>query len=382
MSLPQSAHAAQVVITITGAVASAHDISGVFGPPNGDLTGNTFTLVFTFDDTQGTPTTASCGGMPYQTGITSTPTSSPGTATLTIGGKSFTFGVLNAGFEANSEVYRSYASNPSCSANSLIYLSAGDGYYLNGSGINGHVEPADGTILTSNPNWEAPFSDSNLYANPNNDYTISFEISELGSTGQYVSDGYLIPQIISVSGPYTCSAGDSPVLPPPTPGVAEHQYVVKDLICSPLLRPSSLPCTAENVFSVLREFPTPVDEGRQVNTCDVTYIPPIISLPRGFPFASTLAGVSYVGHVVTYVDTSALSITNVTLPDHTFYPGQVTRSVINENGDIYIQSVGTGTGPNEPWNTEAVWEIIGPLIWHSADTDIFRRFNVYPLRPR
>jgi hypothetical protein len=179
LCLATEALASQVVITVTGTVASGDDLSGVFGPPNGNLTGDTFTLVFTFDDTLGTQTTLSCGGMPYQTSITSTPTSNPGTATLTIGGKSFTSGVLNASYGANSETYRSYASNSSCSANSLIYLSVGDGYLDNGSGINGFVEPADGTILTSNPNWEAPLSDSNLYANPNNDYTISFEISEL-----------------------------------------------------------------------------------------------------------------------------------------------------------------------------------------------------------
>jgi len=170
--------ASQVIITVTGTMSSGHDSSGVFGPTNGDLTGKNFTLVFTVDDTAGVKNTATCGGVPYFTSITSTTSSNPATATLTIGGGSFTFGVLNASYEANSEVAWYYASAPTCSADSQIYLAAGDGYYGNGSGLNGYVYPATGTILTSNSNWEAPFFDSNLYVSPVGAGSLQFEISE------------------------------------------------------------------------------------------------------------------------------------------------------------------------------------------------------------
>ena len=51
------AQAALVTATITGIVLSGHDQGpdgqGAFGPA-GDLTGKSFTLVYTFDDTKGT----------------------------------------------------------------------------------------------------------------------------------------------------------------------------------------------------------------------------------------------------------------------------------------------------------------------------------------
>jgi hypothetical protein len=402
---PQTAHAAKVAITITGTVAGANDISGVFGPPNSDLskTKPQFTLVFTIDDTKGTSTQPGiCGGVLYFSEITSTASSDPGTAALTINGQSFTFGVLNAAQSAALTVTRN-APGPNCGAGSQIYVLVGDGHYLGGSGLSGYVYPASRTILTPNASWEAPFANSNLLDTSHG--SISFEISELGSTGQYLVNGELIPQTIAVSGPYTCSAGASPLLPPPTSGVDEHHYVVTNPICSSLKDAS---CTAANVFSLLREFPATVDEGHEVNTCDVTYLPsPLASsiLKRiGATGILTLAGVlpisssclsdlwtlltSAGGDITTYVDTSALSVTNVTLPNHPFYPGQVVRSVIQDNGIFYVQTVGTGTGPNACWNTGSAssifWFTVPPLIWDPVDDEIRRHFMpiVPPLRGR
>jgi hypothetical protein len=68
------------------------------------------------------------------------------------------------------------------------------------------------------------------------------------------------------------------------------------------------------------------------------------------------------GPVVSYVDSSDFSITNVTLPGHRFYPGKVIRSVITENGEIDIQTTGTGTGPH-PWLNEHAAD----LYWGSID---------------
>jgi hypothetical protein len=90
------ARAADVTFTITGMVSSGSDTTGVFGfPPNASLAGKSFTLVFTFDDTKGTQTVFDTDqGLPYASTITTNQAtgSSPGTAVLTIGGGSFSFG--------------------------------------------------------------------------------------------------------------------------------------------------------------------------------------------------------------------------------------------------------------------------------------------------
>jgi hypothetical protein len=190
--LPLSVLASQVDITITGLVLSGADNSGVFGAPNTNLTGDPYSLVFTFDDTKGIQTMATCNGTPYFISIASTSSSNPGTATLRIGAGSFTFGVLNAAYQADSEAAKN---DPPCN-DSEIGLAAGDGYFGNGSGLNGTVEAAAGTTFGSNPGWAAPFSDSNLAGGE----SLQFEISELGTTGQY-ANGELSAQSITVSGP-------------------------------------------------------------------------------------------------------------------------------------------------------------------------------------
>jgi hypothetical protein len=153
--LPMSVLASEIEITVTGSVIEGHS-SGVFGPPNANLAGSAFDLVFTFDDTLGVQMTATCNGTPYFVGINSTSSTNPGTATLSIGGGSFTFGILNAQSEFDSE-----ARKESCLDNT-IFLSAGDGFFGDGSGINGTVQAAAGTTFGANPGWAAPFSDSNL----------------------------------------------------------------------------------------------------------------------------------------------------------------------------------------------------------------------------
>jgi hypothetical protein len=61
---------------------------------------------------------------------------------------------------------------------------------------------------------------------------------------------------------------------------------------------------------------------------------------------------------------------NVTLPGHRFYPGQVTRSVIIEDGEIYIQTIGTGTGA-WPWVNQNAADI----YWGTADALIRSLFT-------
>ena len=196
LSAPKQVIAKNVVITITGTLASGLDISGTFGPPNSSLAQKMFTLVFTVDPSKGTPDTELCSnGLPYYTAIISTNTSNPATATLSLNGHSFTFGVLNAAYAAYSTVSRQYAHYPNCNADSLITLTAGDGYYGDGSGLSGNIRPATGTILTSDPNWPDSFTDDNLFPS-----SIGFEISEFGTTGDNVS-GLLTPMTVTVRVP-------------------------------------------------------------------------------------------------------------------------------------------------------------------------------------
>jgi hypothetical protein len=188
----QAAHATEIIATITGTVASGNDNSGVFGPANSKLAGDAFTLTFTFDDSKGVQNVGLDNGVPDFSSITSTAISNPGTATLTIGADSFTFGVINTAKGAYSEFAR-YAPP---GADSQVFLVAGDGYYLGGSAIEGYVYPATGSVLTRDYDWEDSFSDSSLH----NTASLSFEISEFGITNQFVTDGSLIPQTITVKG--------------------------------------------------------------------------------------------------------------------------------------------------------------------------------------
>jgi hypothetical protein len=186
------ARGTEIIAPITGTVASGNDNSGVFGPAKSKLAGRAFTLTFTFDDSKGIQNVDLNNCVPDFSSITSTATSNSGTATLTISADSFTFGVLNTAEGAYSEFAR-YAPH---GADSQVFLTAGDGYYLGGSGIGGYVHPATGSILTPDYDWKDSFSDSNLY----NTASLSFEISELGITNQFVTDGSLIPQTITVNG--------------------------------------------------------------------------------------------------------------------------------------------------------------------------------------
>jgi hypothetical protein len=187
--LPLAVFASTIQVTVTGTVLSG-DSSGVFGPPSTDLTGSAYDLVFTFDDSLGVQTRATCNGTPYFVAIDSTATSNPGTATLSINGGSFTFGVLNAQSQFESEARKLDPCD-----DDEISLSAGDGHFGDGSGISGSVDAASRTTFGANAGWAAPFSDSNLEGGE----SFGFEISEYDTTGQS-GHGQLNAQTITVSG--------------------------------------------------------------------------------------------------------------------------------------------------------------------------------------
>jgi len=207
--LLQGAHAADVTITITGTVLSGTDVTGVFGfPPNTDLTGNPYTVTFTFDDTKGTEVFAAGGSYIKNTG-----TSNPGTAVLLIGNgtSSFAFGTSS---NSQSSVHLTADGDVNDSSYSVQAGEATlDSHWNN---IQGTIYPATGTALTTNPSWEAPFSDSNLYVSPvpSNNYSLTFGIDELESNVLTQSaSGSLTVNSIAVSGPITCSSVNVSLFP-------------------------------------------------------------------------------------------------------------------------------------------------------------------------
>ena len=80
------ATAGQATATVTGVITQGEDYTGVFGPPNTDLTGKGFTVVYTIDDSF-IPTTFTGSPPHHASRSLSSATANPITsATMTIGG--------------------------------------------------------------------------------------------------------------------------------------------------------------------------------------------------------------------------------------------------------------------------------------------------------
>jgi RHS repeat-associated protein len=189
----QAADAATVTITITGTVYSGTDISGAFGfPPNTDLSGMAYTLTFTFDDTKGTESFVNCLPSCRGSYIDSTTTSNPGTAVLQIGNGSFAFATLPPG-PPGSDAYLIAGEG------GWYAFSVGSGSLPNADDLQGTIYPATGTALTTNPSWEAAFSDSNLYHYSSDDWIFTFYTRH--QSPYLDANGYLEVSSITVSGP-------------------------------------------------------------------------------------------------------------------------------------------------------------------------------------
>ena len=85
LAAPHAAEAQSMTATITGTVTSGTDTTGVFGAAGADLTGDPFTLTFTFNGS-GTQASQTCSGVLCSSYDEDSDTSNPGTATLSIGG--------------------------------------------------------------------------------------------------------------------------------------------------------------------------------------------------------------------------------------------------------------------------------------------------------
>jgi len=339
-----AARPAQVFFTITGTVQ--HGTNGyssgdakAFDREASKLDGESFTLMVALDDSEGTSASTLCSGGPLgYSYIQSSGVASSVAASLRIG---------NSVFPLNSYPLAGLSwkiARSTCAVTDSISLEHAE-YY--GSGYTGGAGIGTATLVPLSPfsstDWRAPVSVDLV---PGKIFQFNIELYPPDGSSPKYALGELNPLHVTISGPLTCAAGT--LAPAPQPGGVPHGYVALDRICSPS---ASSACTLNNVFSELLLHPTIVPEPNPVSTCNTRYIPAT-------------------GTVLFYVEPGTLSITNVTLTNHILFPGRVIRSVIQQDGDIYIQTTGTGTGSFSSANA-----VVGEyLIWPVTDALIAQQF--------
>jgi sugar lactone lactonase YvrE len=200
------ARASEVTITVTGTLNGGNDYAGVFG--GGKMpAGTPYTLVFTFDDSKGRAMSAAC---PHSsTGITGMRENSPGTATLTINGRSHVFGQMP---DARSRTWRTITTF--CSSSEIgIDVAEGQGYLP--SGVNIKITPVEGErSLTQSLDWRSAVSLSKVY-DLNKDNRFAIFRNSAGGTVSSLSIGN-----VTVSGPREAAAKVNTVVQPKPPTVA------------------------------------------------------------------------------------------------------------------------------------------------------------------
>ncbi len=150
VAFANAAQATIVTATITGTVYGGSDQGtggqGVFGPA-GSLTGKSFTLVFTFDESKGQQSSTSSGGVPYYSQI-----QGGGAATLTIEGTTVSFPLAG-----DSNPSSSASRNVASGANQVTFI-ASDSTAGNMNSVQAALGPGSGPVMTTNYDWREPFS--------------------------------------------------------------------------------------------------------------------------------------------------------------------------------------------------------------------------------
>jgi hypothetical protein len=227
-----AADASIVTITVTGTVASGVDNTGVFGFGRlYDLSGHTFNLVYTFDDTKGTQSLGdSATGQACGTAITSAPTSNPGTAVLQIGTGTWTFGTLPGGgplstaarLIGNCRVDGIYNSSPNYSSGGpvwdIVSVDASDVSASNDD-VSVLLGIAGAAIPTTNYNWEdslpsTPPLNNDLY---NSSGGFSIDILDANNNTVESASGKFMPTTLTVSGSSQAAAPAALQFIPVTP---------------------------------------------------------------------------------------------------------------------------------------------------------------------
>jgi RHS repeat-associated protein len=201
---PAKAQLTETTITVTGTVASGTDTTGVFGAP-GSLTGDTFTLTFTVDPTQGTLQTSPCGSTNYfsKMYMQSTSFTAPASAVLQVGsgGGQFAFGTgAETGDMTLSNVERqiNLCSSQPWAVNSveLSYTGAYSGSATVGNANAADIFPPSGGTWPTNADWSSTVSPA-ITADSTKTFPFSIAIN-LGGAAYKGATGTLAPSTFQV----------------------------------------------------------------------------------------------------------------------------------------------------------------------------------------
>jgi hypothetical protein len=127
-----------------------------------------------------------------------------------------------------------------------------------------------------------------------------------------------------------------------------HSYSLYSVICEK----SQSGCNRDNIFKTMlsqMRFIAPTSSSAPIRDCQESMLERVWPLSGGDP-------------IKTAINNITLSITNYTLPGHIFYPGEVTRSIVELDGSILVWTTGSGTGEYKSLN-----ESVARDIWGSVD---------------
>jgi len=124
-----------------------------------------------------------------------------------------------------------------------------------------------------------------------------------------------------------------------------HYYEIINEICPKFING----CTREKIFNIM--------------ISQIQYVVPTINAE---PVTQGKEVILFFGNLINIsFDAKNYSIVNHTLPGHIFYPGKVTRTVVDLENTIAIKTVGEGIGN---WKWLNVY--IGPLIFSGIDMNL------------
>lgn len=118
-------------------------------------------------------------------------------------------------------------------------------------------------------------------------------------------------------------------------------------------------CTKEKVFNLMisqARFVAPTPSHNPVESCKERLL-----IPAG-GFKNYLPELYLENRIKTVINKDDFSITNYTLPGHIFYPGEITRKVVQTDSGIIIETTGEGVGDNKTidvlFSKNGLWYLI------------------------
>jgi hypothetical protein len=136
-----------------------------------------------------------------------------------------------------------------------------------------------------------------------------------------------------------------------------HSYTTETEICSPI---DTNRCNLDHVFALLKQdasLQVPGGKKGQAVTDSGT-------------FSVKVADILPIGQVAVSIDENAKSITNSTLSGHWLHPGFITRTVLEKDNAVVVQTRGEGTGYFARVN-----EWLGPWQFQWLDKRIVAKIN-------